>query len=445
MSRSYFPLGQASDFPADPEAIGDYAGELSTTGQLILDQVAALKALARGDCWVADTADAFREQAQELAERIEKASDRYVTVGKRLKTLSDDLADYEKKAAEYADEASQLRWTVAANPEVRPQVPPDGGPAEMPPGGDAQNTRRENAERRIGELQEDFDGLVSSAREAAGQAASDVKGAIDDSVKDNWWERNAGWLSGARKVLVVLAALAGFALAVVAIIATAPVWLTVLAVGLAAMALIISLGLAIRADGSWADVAWDAVSLASLGAGAAFAKLAAKAFPAVRSAVAGVRASNAHRGRYALEVPEQLAELRRYASVAVDATGDNLAARQLLAEVATEARSAATAVRTSTLAEFPITRVQAFVDGGQDVSRVARQSREMLLDLRTMPGVADPALIDSARTVVRLSTAGIVATNTGAAANVAQTVRDPSELTGGGGVNIIADLISRLT
>lgn len=440
---SYRPLGDDSDFPADPEQIRDYGESVAATGALILEQVALLQSLARGDCWVADTADAFREQAQDLAQRIEQASGRYVTVGNALTTVADDLRDYERRAADRAQEAQSLQWTVAANPEASPEPAPDGGPPAMTPEGAAQNQRRQHALDRIEVLQGEFDWYVEQARDAAGTAAGTIKGALEDDVADNWWERNAGWLGQAKTVLGWAAAVAGVALAIVAAIATAPVWLVVLAVGLAAAALVISVGLAVRAGGSWVDVAFDAVGVLSLGAGAAFARAAAKAFPAVRSAVAGSRATQAHRARYALEAPGDLTELRRYASVAGDTTGNSVAARQLLAQVRTEARSAAAAARGATLASFPVTRVQRFFDGGLDASRVHRQAGEMLLDLRTMPVPPPAGLLGNATRLSRLSTVGVVATNVGAGSQVTQTVVDP-DWRSGGNLNLLTDLVQRV-
>lgn len=439
---SHSPLGDADSFPADADTVGAYGRSVAATGALILEQVELLTALARGENWVADTADAFREQAEELADRIEKSSGRYVTVGDALKTLADDLEDIERRAGYRVDEAQALQRTIAANPPASPEPSPDSGPAALTPEGEAQNARRQAALERMVVLQSEFDRYVRDARDAASSAAGRIKGAIEDSVKDNWWERNAGWLSTAKSVLGWAAAVAGIALAVVAAIATAPVWLVVLAVGLAGAALFISLGLALEADGSWVDVAFDFVGLASLGTGAIFSRLAARAFPAVRSAVAGTRASQAHRARYALEVPENLIELRRYASVAGPASGDTVAARQLLAEVQREARAAAAAARTSTLAPFPVTGTQRFVDGGLDASRMHRQSAEMLLDLRTMP-VAPPAgLLDDAFRLNRLSTRGIVATNVGAVAQAGQSATDP-DWRDGGNLEVLTDLIVR--
>jgi len=319
----------------------------------------------------------------------------------------------------------------------------------MPPGGEAQNSRRRTAEDRIEVLQEQYTTLARRAREAASEAAADIRGAIDDGVKDNWWERNTSWLSKARDYLGWAAAAVGIALAIALAVVTAPAWLVVglivLGVVLAGAALYISVNLARKADGSWGDVAWDVVSLLSFGVGGVATRVASKAFPTLQSAVAGIRASRAQRAVVDAVPPHLLTELRRTVTVAVD-PGDALAARQLLAEVTTRGRDAARVARDGTFAPFQITVVQHVVDGGKATSQVARQAREMLLDLRTMPGSpVDPAVLREATRVVRTSTAGIVAVNTGAVAEVGQALTDPPTWRDSGPVKILTDIVQRVT
>lgn len=247
-----------------------------------------------------------------------------------------------------------------------------------------------------------------------------------------------------KTVLGILAAVAGIALAIVAAIATAPLWLVVLAVGLALFTLAISLGLAVKADGSWVDVGFDAVALLSLGTGSFASWLAARTFPAVRSAVAGIRAQRAQRAIDTANSP--LRWLRRIASNSHAPSGEQAAARALLAEVTTKARAAATAARSATFAPFPVTRVQRLIDGGLGPSRIARQAREMLLDLRTMPGPPiDPVVLRSARNLVLQSTVGIVATNVGAVFQMADLIRDiRGGLSDGGVFQVATDVVVRL-
>ena len=51
-----------------------------------------------------------------LAQRIEQASGRYVTIGNALTTVADDLRDYERRAADRVQEAQSLQRTGSDDP-----------------------------------------------------------------------------------------------------------------------------------------------------------------------------------------------------------------------------------------------------------------------------------------------------------------------------------------
>ena len=259
---SWEPLHAGDPFPADPAAIETYAADVTATAQLIAEQVASLRRLADANNWTTDTADAFRERATDTANEIEKTHGRYAGVGTALTTLSGELQAHEASAKLKVQEAAQLVRTIQANPEVSPTPGEDGAPPELSPEGEAQNARRAAAQQRFAELQTEFHQIVQAAEADARTCESKINDAKDDSVKDNWWERNAGWLKGLATVLGAIAAVAGIILLTVATAGT--IWLVVAVVaGIAA--LLINLGLAIKADGSWVDVAFDAIGLLTLG------------------------------------------------------------------------------------------------------------------------------------------------------------------------------------
>jgi hypothetical protein len=111
---TFDPLGDAGDFPADPDTIRTYGEDVAATGQLIELQVVQLRALADGDSWVADSADAFRDKAEELAGQISRSSDRHVAVGEELKVLATtwrttSVALRRRRAARGTRSASSLR------------------------------------------------------------------------------------------------------------------------------------------------------------------------------------------------------------------------------------------------------------------------------------------------------------------------------------------------
>jgi hypothetical protein len=287
---SWEPLHAGDPFPADPAAIETYAAEVTATAQLIAEQVASLRRLADANNWTTDTADAFRERATDTANEIEKTHGRYAGVGTALTTLSGELQAHEASAKLKVQEAAQLVRTIQANPEVSPTPGEDGAPPELSPEGEAQNARRAAAQQRFAELQTEFHQIVQAAEADARTCESKINDAKDDSVKDNWWERNAGWLKGLATVLGAIAAVAGIILLTVATAGT--IWLVVAVVaGIAA--LLINLGLAIKADGSWVDVAFDAIGLLTLGAGSVIGRSIQAAWKGMSTAVAAARSTKA--------------------------------------------------------------------------------------------------------------------------------------------------------
>lgn len=434
------PLGDSSSFPADPDGIRSYGNEVAATGRLIEQQVALLRRLADGDSWVADSADAFRDKAEELADQISRSSGRYVTVGKELKALADDLEDYESRASAKATAAREQARIVAANPPAHPQPGPDGGAPEMTPEGDAQNTRRGNAERALQELQGDFDEIVREARESAGAAARRIEGALDDDVKDDFWDRNAGWLKVAGQILGAIGAVAAILLLTVATLGT--VWLVV-AVAAGVAALVISLGLALKADGSWTQVGFDAVSVLTLGVGGAAMRVLAKGFPAVRSTVAafrGSRAFAASMNRF-WGIPLRFHSWR--ASWAFDLLGMRSSSLASIVRMSDDAARAASDAYDATMRTFPVTRVQRFLDSGLESSRMVRQSREMLESLRAMDDVP-PAVLRDVTRMVQYGRAATVAPNVGVIADATQFAMDLPSIDTINGVKIITDVLGRL-
>jgi hypothetical protein len=434
------PLGDAGSFPADPDSIRSYGEDVAATGQLIEEQVELLRRLADGDSWVADSADAFRDKAQELAGQISRSSGRYVTVGRELKALADDLEDYEQRAAAKAESAREQARVIAANPPAHPEPDPDGGPPQLTPEGERQNSRRAAAEAALAQLRRDFSDLAQDARDAASAAARRIEGALDDDVKDDFWDRNAGWLKVAGQVLGAIGAAAAILLLTVATLGT--VWL-VIAVVAGVAALVISVGLALKADGSWTQVAFDAVGVLTLGVGGAAMKLLARGFPAVRSTVAAFRGSHAFAASMNRfwGIPLRFHSWR--ASWAFDLLGMRSSSLASIVRMSDDAARAADAAYDGTMRTFPVTRVQQFLDSGLESSRMVRQSREMLASLRAMDDV--PAfLLDDVRDMVRLGRAATIAPNVGVVADVTQLGMELPSIDTTNGVKIITDILGRL-
>lgn len=443
---TYQPLGGSDAFPANPDEIRAYGEDVARTGALIAEQVELLRRLADGDSWVTESADAFRERAEELAGQIEKSGGRYERVGRGLKALSDTLEDLERDGQARAREAQLAESVIRANPPAVPEPGPDGGPPALTLQGEAQNARRQEAEQALADLQRQFDGLVAQAREAASATARTLSDAIDDDVKDSWWDKNAGWIKTVTQVLGAIAAVAAIVMLTVATGGT--IWLVALGVALTAgvVSAILNAGLASTGNGSWWAVAIDMVGVVTLGVGGAALRALGKGFPAVQSAMASYRGSLAFSGSMnrLFGLPLRFHSWR--ASWSVNWLGMRSSSLASISRMSDDALRAADDAFQATLRPYPVTFSERLIDGGRSTAETVRQSREFLAQLRRVD--APPAeLLEQTRNLVLLGRAGTTSTNVGSAVDLGQLGQelralDPYDIPRSG--KVIADVISRL-
>lgn len=279
---SWQPLAGDDPLPGDAGEVSSYASDLQRTADLINEQVAMLRRLAEPSNWVADTADAFADQAQDLARDVDKAEGRYRAVGTELSRWADVLDDAQRTARGYLTEAQAAQRVLDTTPVPVPTAPPEGGPAELTPGQEAQLRRRKQAEDDIDSLRGRLDRLVGETDQRAWEYGRRIRAALDDDVANGWFDRLKAKLSGISDVLKTIAKWAGYvALALgvlalaIALVVTAPAWLLIGAAAATFVAMVAGIGLALSENGSWWAPVLDFVALCTFGAGA-LAKGAAK-------------------------------------------------------------------------------------------------------------------------------------------------------------------------
>jgi hypothetical protein len=108
-------------FGADPQGISDYGAALSETGERIGSLTALMRRLGERDNWEMETADAFREKAEELADLISKAETRYVDAGAAMTRFGGELDAHVRRAKTLVAEAQEAERTIASNPEEHPR------------------------------------------------------------------------------------------------------------------------------------------------------------------------------------------------------------------------------------------------------------------------------------------------------------------------------------
>jgi hypothetical protein len=438
------PLHGGEAFPAQPGRVRSYGVGVKQTGDLIEEQVTLLRKLAEEDSWYTEAADAFREKAEDLAGKIDKTRNRYQDTGAALITFADTVSGLESDAILKRNQARDLETVISQNPQVDEPTGEDenGEPEELTPAQEQQNRARATAIADLATVQGDFDDLVADAEQAARDCASTIEGAIDDDVKDDWWDRNAGWLRTAVTILGVIATIAAIVLLTVATGGT--IWLVALGVAIAATAisLVINIGLALEADGSWTNVAIDAISLLTLGAGGVLTRLAGRAFPAVRAAVAsfrGGRAFAATMGRFH-GIPRAIYSFLSSSRIGfVSRFGT---AR--LSSMADDALRNAGAAYDAVMAPRVTSALSRLLNGGEDAAQQFRVTRELLEQLRAMPDV--PAeLVQNLQRVRNLTTAVAGTTVVATVNDIVDVINEDVEgLQDLKGYKVVVDVINRL-
>ena len=370
----YTPLSDGNAFPADPAAIADYGRGVQKTGELIAESVRLLRRCADANNWQTDAADAFREKAEDLAKDIDKSRGRYEHVGATLVQVSGTLDRAQVQGAAYAAQARQEEG-AAGGAEETPGTDPTGASVPLTPEQTAANTKRQAAIDEIARLQRLFDGEVHAASSAADDAARAVRGALHDGVKDSWWDRNAGWLKVVTQVLSVIIAIAAIVLLTVATAGT--IWIVVSVVA-GVTSLAINTALALTGNGSWWAVSFDAVAVASFGAGALATRALAKSLPLLRSGLANLKGAEAFEKTFgglrllAAKVVSRVPLVGRYVG------------GRMMGRLADDAFEAMDAARRATTTVPTVSRAAAALRGGREAATDLAELRQIKAELEAL-------------------------------------------------------------
>lgn len=430
---SWEPLSGDDPLPGDPGAVAGYATSLTATADLIAEQVGLLRRIADPANWVAETADAFRDQAQDLQEKISKAEGRYRTVGSELSSWSDTLAEAQRQAAGLLVEAQEQQRVLAANPPPTGTVPPDGsGLPELTPAEQSQLQRGQSAAEEIDRLRGQLESLVERTRESAWEGGRRIRAALDDGLGNSFWDRIQAFVSNYADVLREVAKWAGRvalvlgAIALVIVLLSNPAGWVVLIGSLAtlgaALATTVSLvansGLAMSNNGSWTAVAFDAVSLATFGVGRYVLRggRAALALSSSRGAnIAGGSASSASLA----ERPLRLALARMVSRPIVPSFLRTPASGYVAGR--TQAAAIAEDLARTTVTTVPATTRLSRLVQGSDGAEISAHARQLLRQFPDVPAVTGPA--SQAITLTRINAGTLAALDLSTATKLAL---DPS-------------------
>lgn len=264
-------LGHDGDpVPTSPWEIDQQGRHYQGVAEQLREQAARLRRLAeQGSALEGHYAEGLRHSSRELADHLEQAEGRFDDTGEQLCAWADDVREARRATSVALGEAEEAHARVQANQ-----------PLDVPPGAEPPTPAQQDAaDARAGRL-DSAEGDLARARQASSRAlseldrrAEEVAGAIrrasDDDMKDSRWDRFKGAVERIAGVLSTIRDILGYiAIALVVVSLFIPglnllVAALVLGIGMLALSSL----LAATGNGSWLDVAFDVVGLATLGLG----------------------------------------------------------------------------------------------------------------------------------------------------------------------------------
>jgi len=270
------PLGLDIDpVPGDPTRIGQEISHLAAVAREVSDQVAALRQIGGASDLQGKYADKVRSKAKEVADDLDKVVGRYQKVSS---ALSSYLPDLEHAQAMSLQALSQAEGPNQQLTTLQGQTVPSG--SNLTTQQQQQITTHQTALKQATDGLNAAKALLTKATtlrdNSASYHAGKIRSAINDAMKDSWWDgvkdwvdKNAGWIKDLCTLLEVIATI----LAIIALCCTGVGILVIIGAAVTALALMGRILLAMAGDGSWFDVAMDVIALASFGAGTVLTKM----------------------------------------------------------------------------------------------------------------------------------------------------------------------------
>ncbi|MDX6356304.1 MAG: hypothetical protein QOF98_3207, partial [Streptomyces sp.] len=178
--RDWHPLAAGDPVPGDPDAILDEVAHMRQVAAMLRAEAKDLRLIAQGDGegqgqgqgqgLKGRYADVLRDGARELEVRLRETAGRYERVHGELAGWAHELADLQTEAdrvvrAAQAEVASSFEDTDSA--------------------GGAEGDREDPVALYRASLAK----VTAQRDERAAYYASRIRGDIDDTIKDSWWER----------------------------------------------------------------------------------------------------------------------------------------------------------------------------------------------------------------------------------------------------------------
>ncbi|MFF5491946.1 hypothetical protein [Streptomyces aquilus] len=273
-------LGESGDpVPGDVTDLKALSRRFEATAKTITDTAAALRRLGNQESWDSDAGRAFADKANDTAKTVSKAHDRYADAASALKTYYTDLETIQEDADKLLRDAETKAGDLSKAKSS----------AENPPKG-TEDADQKKLDKKVTDFQDGLDGLrgqLADVKRRHKEAGDKAAKKIHDTTEGDGL--NDSWLDDLRDALKIISDITGAIAAVCGILALLVGWIPVIGQALAGVlgtialvmtviSLVCHVLLALNGDGSWGDVAMDALGLATFGIGRVFSagsKLAA--------------------------------------------------------------------------------------------------------------------------------------------------------------------------
>lgn len=272
------PLDRDSDpVSGDPWEVQQEASHYAGVATEISAQVERLRRLADPDEELkGDYTESLQKACEDLADHMFRAHGRFETVGEQLKKLY--------PALETAQHDTKAALTSATNAQGEADSARSEGYSSLEML-DLDNAEAQAAGKRLGGANDELDAAKTACDKAvdaydsiARKVAEEIRGASDDDMKDGRFDGIKSWVKDHADMLKAISTWLGrivLVLAIAIVLLSNPAGWLILAAAIAAVALLaVDTLLAASGEGSWADVAFDALGVVTLGAGSLAGKMA---------------------------------------------------------------------------------------------------------------------------------------------------------------------------
>lgn len=297
------PLAGSDPVPGDPQRIGEEAAHLASVAQEIQGQVGRLRAIATGHTVEKGLhVDKLKSASADVADSLDKVVGRYQKTSTALSGWVPELEYAQGQSLKALSLAQDAAGRQKAN---QPHTYPSGY-KETPQ--DKQNDQsRTNALNQanadLAAARQMLDNATSYRDQKGGDTRNKIENAINDGLKDSWWQSHvlsawdafSNWVTQHAELIKKIADIAGLIASICGILSLLVGWIPIVGQALAVVldtiatlatvvSLICHLMLAITGNGSWLDVGLDVLALVTLGMGRAFAKTAEGGYEAATAA-----------------------------------------------------------------------------------------------------------------------------------------------------------------